>query len=236
VASRAAAIAQPATPLVEPAPPPLVGIPSPAAARHRLLVDGEQLGAATLSRRPLPPLRLTSGVVVACDPFEVAGPPLGRRLRPGSYPVAAVVASYPGKRGPGEQLLAAVVVTVSDARATAWEPASFADDREAADPAYPTSSGAGCFMDARVQAALATEPTTFPTPSYRALERQLLDEHHVPTWGWASYAPEASAPASCVAFLGGATATRRSYWGLDASGRVACLLTDLETFPAGAWR
>jgi hypothetical protein len=223
-------------PTVEPAPPPLVGIPSPAAARHRLLVEGEQFGPATLSVRPLSPLRLTSGAIATCDPFEVVGPVLGRRLRPGSYDVAAAVATYPGKHGPGEELLAAVIVKISDARPTAWEPAAFTSERDAADPAYPTSSGAGCFMDARVQAVLAAEPTTFPTASYRVLERQLLDEHHVPTWGWACYTPEAAAPASCVAFLGGATEARRSYWGLDERGHLACLLTDLEIFPAEAWQ
>ena len=218
------------------APPPVIGIASPAAARHRLLVDGERFGDATLSLRPLAPLRLTSGSIVTCDPFEVTGPPLGRRMRPGTHDVVAAVATYPGKHGPGEQLLAAVTVRFSDTAPVAWEPAWFADARDAADPSYPTSSGAGCFMDARVQAALAEERPTFPTASYRALERQLLDEHHVPTWGWATYAPEASAPATCVAFLGGATDSRRSYWGLDERGGIVCLLTDLEIFPADAWQ
>ena len=218
-----------------PARPPIIGIPSPAAARARLLVDGQRFGAATLALQPLEPLRLTSGVVVACDPLEVHGPAFGRRLEPGSYDVIAAVATYPEKHGPGEQLVAAVFVKIAATTPVRWEPAAFADEPDGIDPAYATDSGAGCFMDARLQAALAAEPSTFPTASFRALERQLLDEHHVATWGWATYQPEATAPATCVAFLGGGTSVRRSYWGLDERGAVACLLTDLETFPADAW-
>ena len=216
--------------------PPMGGIPAPADRRARLLVDGERFGPATLSLQPLAPLRLPSGVVVACDPFALHGPAFGRRLRPGSYDVVAAVASYPGKHGPGEQLLAAVIVKVSSATPARWEPATFVADDEAAPEAagYVADSGVGCFMDAKLQTALAAAPTTWPSTSDRALEHQLLDEHHVPTWGWASYQPDGVAP-NCVAFLGGGAPTRCSYWGLDEGGAVACLLTDLEAFPAEAW-
>ena len=89
-------------------------------------------------------------------------------------------------------------------------------------------------MDLHLQTSLAAEPSTFPTASYRALDRQLIEQHHLPTWGWAIY-PEPPTAAGCVAFLGGSGSTRRSYWGLDADGAVACLLTDLESFPADVW-
>ena len=145
------------------------------------------------------------------------------------------MATYPAKHGPGEQLVAAVFVKVAATAPVRWEPAAFADEPAVADPAYASDSGAGCFMDARLQAALADEPSTWPTASFRALARQLLDEHHVATWGWAPYQPEVTAPATCVAFLGSSAPVRRSYWGLDESGAVACLLTDLEIFPTEAW-
>lgn len=216
--------------------PPVLGIPAPDDRRARLLVEGERFGPATLSLQPLGPLRLPSGVIVACDPFAVHGPAFGRRLRPGSYDVVAAVASYPGKHGPGEQILAAVIVKVSPAAPARWEPATFVADDEAAPDAagYVADSGVGCFMDAKLQTALAAAPTTWPSASDRALEHQLLDEHYVPTWGWASYQPDGVAP-NCVAFLGGGAPTRCSYWGLDEAGAVACLLTDLEAFPADAW-
>ncbi len=228
--------AAPAAPSPAPSPlPPVVGVSSPPTARARLLVDGARFGAATLAMQPLPALRLASGVIVACDPFEVTGPAFARRVAAGDHPVFAAVATYPRKRGPGEQRLAAVIVRFSDSEPSRWEPAAFVDDPAAPDPAYISATGAGCFMDVRLQAQLAAEPSSWPTASYRALERQLLVEHHASTWGWATYQPVAESPDNCLAFLSVGGAVRRSYWGLDDRDQVACLLTDLEAFPAEAW-
>jgi hypothetical protein len=210
--------------------------------RARLARDGERFGAATIQLHNLPELHLPSGQIVTCDPFLVEGPTLARKVKPGAYPVVLAVATFPtgpNEHDKGDQRIASAFVRFRSSPVTAWVAADFlgaGPPPPGTEPAYGVDAGTGCFMDARAHKAIAAEPPHWPTPSYTALEHQLLTEHYTHTWGWAEYHPDAKSPANCVAFMSGwGDGAYTSYWGLDQRGQPAVLLTDFEVFTDEDW-
>ncbi len=210
--------------------------------RARLIRDGERFGAATIQLHALPELQVPSGQIVTCDPFLVDGPTLARPVAPGAYPVVLAVATFatgPNDKDKGDQRVAAAFVRLGANPVTAWLAANFVGAKPArrgTEPAYGVDAGTGSFIDARAHHAIASEPPHWPTPSYVALERQLLTEHYTHTWGWAVYQPDPRAAGNCVAFMSGwGDGAYTSYWGLDARGEPAILLTDFEVFTDEDW-
>lgn len=212
--------------------------------RARLLRDGERFGPATVSLHPLPALHVPSGKIVTCDPFTAEGCTLAREVPAGTYPVTVAVATFPHSpngKDEGDQRVAAAFLRLGDGEVARWQPADPTDPpaapRDPAAPGYRIDALTGAFADARAFDAITREPPYWPTPSYAALEPQLLGEHFTPTWSWAAYQPEPGSPGNCVAFTSGwGPGTYRSYWGLDAAGTPAVLLTDFDVFSDAEWR
>ncbi len=206
--------------------------------RSRFLHDGEHFGRATIALHAIGTLELPSGTIVTCDPFLVDGPALARTVAPGAYPVSLAVATFRGDKTKGDQRVAAATVHFRPGVPTSWEVASFeaAPRKKGGEPGYPVDAGTGCFMDAGAQAAIKSEPTYWPTPSYKALEKQLLTEHYTHTWGWAVYQPDPASRANCVAFMSGyGDGVYSSFWGLDDRGTPLCLTTDFDVFTDEDW-
>ena len=243
-AKKAAAAKQKPTPKARPpAPRPRAAVRPPPGAiverdRNRFLHDGERFGTSTLAHHQVASLHLPSGKIVTCDPLVVDGPILARRLRPAAYPVTLAVATFPDGTSKGEQIVAAAILRVADRPVVRWELAGFDASTPATggEPSYPVDAGTGCFMDALAQVAIREEPSTWPTPSQKAIERQLMTDHYVPTWGWAVYQPDPGSPANCVAFMSGwGDGAYSSYWGFDDAGDPVVLLTDFDVFTDEDW-
>lgn len=189
--------------------------------RARLFIDGARFGAASIALQPAGELHVPSGRIVTCDPFVVDGPTLERAVTPGSYPVVLSVAVFAD-----DQRVAAATVRFADRAVAQWIPGGD----------YTVDAGTGAFVDARAHAAILAEPPHWPTPSYTALEHQLLTEHYTHTWGWASYRPAAGDGGNCVAFMSGyGDGVYTSYWGLDDAGDAVALTTDFEVFTDEDW-
>lgn len=217
--------------VVEAPPPPLLLVERD---RGRYLRDGERFGLTTIRLHDIGLLEVPSGTIVACDPFLVDGPPLARKVAPGSYLVTLAVAQFTS----GDQRVAAATVRFRDDLPLRWEVATFdtTPRKRGADPGYPVDAGTGCFMDLGAQATIQAQPTVWPTPSYVALEKQLMTENYRHTWGWAIYQPDPASPANCVAFMSGyGDGVYASHWGLDQAGVPVCLTTDFELFPDEDW-
>lgn len=207
--------------------------------RLRLLRDGERFGTGQLALHEVGQLALTSGVIVTVDPFLVDGAPLTRKVAPGTYPVTLSVATFNDPKGDHDQRVAAAWVRFRQGQPVRWEVATFAGaprSKQGGEPGYPVDAGTGAFLDAATQATIQAEPSAWPTPSFKALEKQLLTDNYRHTWGWANYQPDPASPGNCIAFSAGwGDGVFASYWGLDDSGEPVCLLTDFETFTDEDW-
>ncbi len=137
-----------------------------------------------------------------------------------------------------DQRVAAATVRFHAGTPVRWEVAHLAGTprKKGTDPGYPVDALTGSFMDTATQALIKAEPGGWPTPSYKALEKQLLTDNYRHSWGWASYHPDPSAHGNCVAFSSGwGDGVYSSYWGLDEAGEPLCLLTDFDVFTDEDW-
>lgn len=198
---------------------------------NEALKDGAALrswnGDLTLEQREIGHLHLPSGRVVACDPFMVYEPePLDWTARPGRYPVSLSIAHF-GSGDGADQRVALAVVRFSDADPVAWRLAA----PEGADPddlpegevyGYGVDSGTGGFLSAEAAEELETRNDAFFDKMV-----EVMEETYVHTWSWAEVVLDPEAELNLVAFSsGGGDGFYTSFWGLDAEGEVACLLTD----------
>ncbi len=206
--------------------------------RTRFLRDGEHFGVATIAVHDIATLHVPTGMIVTCDPFLVEGPALARKVAPGAYRVSLAVATFTGDKSKGDQRIAAATVRFRDGLPARWEVAAFdsTPHKQGGEPGYPVDAVTGCFIDAGAQAAIKAGPSAWPTPTDKALEKQLLTDNYTHAWGWASYQPDPASPGNCVAFSSGyGDGIYSSYWGLDASGAAVCLTTDFDVFTDEDW-
>jgi hypothetical protein len=188
----------------------------------------------TVSVVPAGDLRLDTGRLIACDPLSYVGDegfePFTVTVPPGSYPVVASVVTLSGD-APEHRRVAAARLTARDVPPAAWEMAVVrgqdpAELKEGHYFGYGVDAGLGCFMDEAANRA-------FP---------YVLDER--PEWLWSAMA---STGDSAVPFIatdpasGQSLAAFSSGWGdgayptwigRDATGEVACFVTDFLVLPA----
>ncbi len=173
-------------------------------------------------------LGLPTGRLVACDPDRMQGgfplAPFARAVPPGRYPVRVCVARFPA----GGRRVALAVLMISGRRPVRFEPAFRADDDPATFedgefPAHGVDTGTSCFADARTVEALAA----------RCRDRAYLRDVFPGLFGmqtgtfWREDAVDADAGLNVIAFPSGfGDGAYASYWGFDALGEPACLVTD----------
>jgi Protein of unknown function (DUF4241) len=199
------------------------------------LRDGYELknrmGAARLTLHDLGELVLPTGQVVACDPFVVSKneEPFTVRVRPGRYPVSVNVARFDSD----DQRVAYSILRLSDAAPVRWEmallPGQSADGlKDDEFHGYGVDSGTGCFMDVEAARILAVG-SNWENEHHEALEE--MNKTYVHTWAWVNTVLDPARSANVVAFSSGyGDGTYPSYWGYDANGQVACLVTDFGVF------
>jgi hypothetical protein len=183
-----------------------------------LATNGEP---ARLTVHQLPDFTSTSGHIIAADAVMLLLPrkPFARQVPRGRHPLAVVVARVDG----GERI-AFAILRFSQAPAVSWEMAVDEDQNPAALKegyrcGYGVDSGTGSFCDAAavdVIRSVDEEGSDFST--------QLIEQMSKSEWVHVE-----SPGGSIAAFTSGyGDGSYCSYFGLDASGNPAALLTDFE--------
>jgi hypothetical protein len=177
-------------------------------------------------------LVLTTGQIVACDPFVFSDdtPPFTHGVAPGTYPVTLSVATI----GPGHERVACAKVQLRDAAPVRWEMAvlpgqDIATLEEGYAFAYPVDAGTGCFGDRDALAALNERQNADHDQRYFEEISEAIDSHY-PHWADISFG--AKTAANCVMFSSGwGDGLYSCWWGYDEAGNIVCLVTDFNVLP-----
>lgn len=177
-------------------------------------------------------IAIPSGKVIACDGIvlEQGDTGFATAVPPGKYPVILTIARFASN---GDERVACATIRFNhsdDAQPLKWEPAL----RPGEDPAtleadsffgYGVDSGTGCFIDPKgmkaIEAMIETDQTFFET-----IITEMARHKHT-TWDWANLVVDPASGANLVVFSAGAgDGAYPCYFGRDAAGNVACLVTD----------
>ncbi|HEX8995390.1 MAG TPA: DUF4241 domain-containing protein [Ktedonobacterales bacterium] len=182
---------------------------------------------ATIRVQPLGELIAPTGALVACDPLTAFEPtPFARRIMPGRYVVIASLATDAEQ----DQRIACVMVRLRDTPAVRWEMARLEgqDDVTLGEEeffGYPVDAGVGCFMDAH--AAVALDARYDSDESYDEALIDALEANRADNWDYANITIDEASGANLIMFASGwGDGVYASYWGYDAQGNLACLVTD----------
>ncbi len=163
----------------------------------------------------LPTGRLVTGDAIATLDFE----PLSRTAPTGVYPVEASLVTV----APDKSLVAGVRIVFSDAPIVSWE---LAEGGTGGAPGY--TGPLGLFIDAQMLPALQAyiDEADGTEWWYDPPKKQGN------SWEVACFSPDSDRPETCALFqTGDGDGVFASYWGLDASGAPALLITDFNVVP-----
>jgi hypothetical protein len=210
-------------------------VPTDPAHLGTALVNGAKLrtpdGDVLIEVREIARLNLSTGSIVACDPFLVSAydTPFERRVSGGRYPIELSVARFPN----GDQRVALASIRIDMAHPVRWEMATRPGQNAAALKddeilGYGVDAGTGCFMDMRAATALVAAE-----PAYFEQIIAAMRGSFVPTWGWADVALDSATGLNLVVFSSGfGDGFYASFWGYDEGGTVCRLTTDFRVLPA----
>lgn len=191
----------------------------------QLLVDTPEahtdLGRGQLECRIIGELALPTGRIVACDPVvEPDLPPFAIAVPPGAWPVGVTIA-----RVPDDERIAAAWIRVSPSLPIRWETAQLVGRPPRESPAYGVDSGTGGFVSAEGAAPFAAYLVDDAIEAFQAR----MEAEYVPTREWALFPIPGTDGLNVAAFTSGVgDGAYVSYWGYDADGAIACLLTDFR--------
>ena len=209
--------------------------------QHTFPDSGTQ--SVTISTHDIGELVLTSGRLLACDLLMVPDDRyfIKRGLKPGCYPVVLSVADF---RPAGDTRVACALLRVSEKPIVKWEVAAINEpDPERTEErwGYGVDSGTGSFMDidaAQVIAPLVWEKSGERDKFEEFCDRVLaeMEQHPLGSHGvanWANILVNGSTEANVITFSSGwGDGGYASFWGYDASGEPAALVTDFALFYA----
>jgi hypothetical protein len=180
------------------------------------------LGPGRIECRMIGHLVLPSGRIVACDPaVEPDLPPFVVAVPPGSWPVGVTIAHLPEE----DQRIAAAWIRLSHAEPVRWAYAQLAGRPERELPAYGVDSATGAFLSAEGAVALAAQLSDDFIEELQAA----MEAEYVPTREWALVPIPGTQGLNVATFSSGlGDGAYVSYWGFDAAGGIACLVTDFE--------
>jgi hypothetical protein len=177
-------------------------------------------------------LLLPSGEVIANDPFALPhAQPFSLKLAPGQYPVILSLAYYPNSPDP---VIAAAKLRITERAPVAWylatisgqDPSTLAEDEIFG---YPVDSGTSAFLSPESAAILGRQLASGALGINVDYIKRLNEEMsaHPATGSWVDVRLEGSSGLNAVLFTSGyGDGFFASYWGLDETGQVACLVTD----------
>lgn len=172
-------------------------------------------------------LHIASGRIAASDPLVTPDPPAFTRPVPvGTFPVRLAIAQMEG----GDERIAYAKVLFSDQAPVRWEMALIGEhdlDEMEADGyfGYGVDAGTGCFMD--VEAGKLLDQRMDEEDDYFETIIEGMDATYQHTRSWLDFRPSTDSPLNIVCFSSGwGDGSYPSFFGVDADGKVAALLTD----------
>ena len=198
-----------------------------------LPIQDPNLGSGTLRHYALGELVLTSGKVLACDPFAYPNRvPFAVQVAPGKYPVIASVATFAKQHRDG---MAYVILKLSNQAAVHWEGAA-GEGQEVNELegyggwGYAVSSRTGCFMEAEIRQRLDQKTTTGGALSDQLSEAfAAIDPYNDIPFGGINFCVDEATGANIIAFtICRSKGQYISYCGYDADNQVTCLVTDFN--------
>ncbi|WP_189318745.1 DUF4241 domain-containing protein [Bacillus pumilus] len=188
--------------------------------------EGDQLFAKQLGH-----IEITSGHIVACDPFVSEGDQsFTRKVTLGKYPILLIVKRVQS----GDERVAYAMIKFTNEQATEWELATRAGQelnqlKEDEFFGYGVNTGMGCFMDAEAARYLqAYEDKRYKEDNDFYLYEEFaeaLEQNYKHTWDWlvTRFHDKVDIAMFTTGFGDG---MYPSFWGLDQNGEPACLVTD----------
>ena len=176
-------------------------------------------------------LKLPTGEIVAADPFYVNEEftrPFKRKVPPGNYPVILTEADF----GAWGRRVAFAHLQFTEARPVRWELAVTTLEKGAFADMYGVDAGLGSFSDATGAQLLGATIKAFyakhPNGNYYD---DLLVNDFKQHDNWSNHWPQTSNQLNVIMFSSGmGDGVYSTYWGLDSTGKPACLLTDFQLF------
>ena len=182
-------------------------------------------------------LNVPTGKIVACDPFNNPERAVFTRSIPaGKYPVHLYLKK-------GENTMALAWLQVSQETPVTWEMAvlhdqEIADLKEGYYYGYSVDAGIGCFMDALCADFLCAAQSMIAEKmgddfiSYydNVVAPQIAENQDI----YLNHFSADDSELNVIMFSSGwGEGVFASYWGLDAAGNVACLVTDFNILKEG---
>ncbi len=196
-----------------------------------------RLGECHIERRQTGELVLASGHIVACDPaiveYEVI--PFSRTVNPGRYPVTVCIVHYRDTRKQADERIACAVVQLMVGAPSTWETATLLGQNKLTQ--YSVDSAIGCFMDADTARLLEKQSAVLSSKEVASTFEESLavamEANYIHTRSWGEVIVDSVTGLNVIAFSSGwGDGSYTSYWGMDTSGRVSCLLTDFRVLPS----
>lgn len=185
----------------------------------------------TFQRHRVGELRVTTGIVVACDPalveFELK--PFATHVPSGWYPVVLSIVQFET----GIARVAFATLQLDEQQPERWEAATFMGDSDPPGydtlPAYGVDTGNGCFMD--IEAARIIQQRLRIEPNYLATIDDAMGNNYVDNWSWANLTLEPETSANVITFSAGAgDGAYVTYIGYNLNDDAVCLTTDFQLF------
>lgn len=184
-------------------------------------------GTTTFKIHQIGELIVSSGFIVACDPFVFYDDSAFKTPIPvGIYPVILSVAVFED-----DQRIAYAKLKVSNESAVRWElallPEQNADSlKEDEFFGYPVDAGTGCFMDAETAKVFSDTSNE----DYSDFMIKEMEKNYVDTWDWANFNFNNS-KGNLITFKSGwGDGVYGSYFGFDKDNNITCLVTDFVLF------
>lgn len=200
--------------------------------------DGKEIitaqeGKIVLKCHRVANLHISSGEIIACDPFTSPdAEPFSVTLTPGIYPLILSVANYEDQ----DQRVAGAMLRISGEKAVTWQMAQQSEQDLMgleADEIFGHSvdSGTSCMMDAEAAQSLM-EKMEADESYFETIVRE-MDKTYIDTWSWANIPVSAETNVNMIAFSSGmGDGLYASYFGFDEAGNVTSLITDFALFDA----
>jgi Protein of unknown function (DUF4241) len=191
------------------------------------------VGKVNIEYRQIGTLNVPSGQLIACDPFLMGPsfPPFLREVAPGHYPVEVSIAHLlAGVPPEADQRIALACLRLGDEIPVRWEIAltpgqDLATSKDGEYFGYGVDAGTGCFIDALAAKVLLAKFAAEEEYYNRIIDA--MQQNYVPTRAWTDLVLDQGAGLNLIAFYTGfGDGYYPSYWGIDAGGAVACLVTD----------
>jgi len=176
-------------------------------------------------------LNIKSGHIVACDPFyagEEFTLPFDKQVKPGKYKIRLCFGNF---KNWGERV-AFAQLKFSDFKPVKWELAKTISKNKEPETFYGVDAGLGCFADLETANLFNKIMNKFykehPKGNYYD---DILAHEFKNHEDWINHYPEQNNNLNIVMFSSGfGDGIYSSYWGLDAKGKIVCLVTDFQLF------